>query len=202
MNALKSASLIISVAIFASCQSFGNLDHRNEASSHHPGDTKVTAAPESSERLVTALWRAADAEKKGDKEGLLLALITIDALGAQPMGEDDEAALTRWRQQISEEQLPMRGRMLGPGFKSGNLAPGTSVSLEQIFVGGEAAQIALSSQENQSVHVRVTDFNDKEVCAKSATEVSCRWLPLFTQRHRIELVNPGRTDVGYYLAIE
>lgn len=163
-----------------------------------PGDS----SPTTGERLLIALQAADNAERMGDETGLLAAVEAIDALGARPGTETDLADLERWRAAVEQQRIPMRGRTLGPAYRSGRLAPGQVMTMEQTFLGGEAARVALSSRSQQALGMRVFDGSSKSVCKQVASSASCRWLPLFTQRHRIELENSGRTPVEYYLAFE
>ena len=97
---------------------------------------------------------------------------------------------------------PLRGRILGPAYRSGRLQAGATMTLEQTFLAGQTATIALATRGNRSIAIRVMDARDKSVCSEVTEKGRCRWLPLFTQRHRIELTNPGRQEVAYVLALE
>ena len=66
---------------------------------------------------------------------------------AQRLGKPlDEASpeLARWRAAAAQEP-PLRGPALGPGYRSGQLPAGRSEQLEQVFLSGKRASVALSA---------------------------------------------------------
>ncbi len=195
MIAVRSIFAVAALAALAGCASSAPLEVGL-------GQPERAAAPSASERLVAALLDADRAGRSEDQARLLAAIGTIDALGGRPETDADRQQLTRWRAGLSGDGIPLRGRMLGPGYRSGRLAPGQASTLEQIFVGGQSATIAIMSGGEQSLQIWVIDADEKRVCSHTARRATCRWLPLFTQRHRIELRNPGRTEAEYYLAFE
>jgi hypothetical protein len=40
------------------------------------------------------------------------------------------------------------------------------------------------------------------VCQDVATTPACEWIPIFTQRHVIQLTNLGKQETRFYLVIE
>lgn len=197
MNVKHAISLFGSI-LLAGCVSApgGDIAVSGEA------ESRTVGSPDAPERLVSALVAAAQAEDSADRAGLLAALDTIDGLNGRPATEGDRADLDRWRSRQDPATAPMRGRILGPGYRSGRIAPGARVAIEQTFLGGQSASIALSTRERKSLEFRVSDARDKTVCSKVSINATCRWLPVFTQHHRIELVNPGASEVVYYIAFE
>lgn len=165
-------------------------------------DNATQSAQTRAERLLFALHAADSAERSGDAAELLDAIETIEALGARPGSDVDLADLIRWRAAVEKQRIPMRGRTLGPAYRSGRLAPGQVTTMEQTFLGGKTARVAISSRGDQALGMRVFDGSSKNVCSQIAPNASCRWLPIFTQRHRIELENPGSALVEYYLVLE
>ena len=95
----------------------------------------------------------------------------------------------------------MRGRPLGPGFRSGSLPPGESEQLEQVFLSGKRASVALSAPSGARLKLEVADRSQEAVCGKEGNPTHCQWVPLFTDRYRIRIVNPGRTEVRYFLVV-
>ena len=189
------------ILLVAACASLGAcVSGPSEALTH--GDSARPFSQTRGERLLIALHAAESAERAGAEADLLAALEAIEALGARPGTDADLADLERWRAAVAEKRIPMRGRTLGPAYRSGRLAPGQVMAMEQTFLGGEAARGAISSRGEQALGMRVFDGSSKSVCSQVASSASCRWLPLFTQRHRIELENPGRAPVEYHLAFE
>lgn len=151
------------------------------------------------ERLALALVEADAAFASGDKVRLADALRRFDALGGRPL-DGDTIELDRWRQAVNQ-QPPMRGRSLGPGYRSGQLSPGRSELLEQVFLSGTRASVALSAPSGARLRLEVQDRRDEAVCGKEGNPNHCQWVPLFTDRYRIRIVNPGETAVRYFLVV-
>lgn len=163
--------------------------------------TSATGAPESdAERLALALTDADSAFLRSDKARLTEALRRIDALGGQPL---DEASpeLRQWRQAANQEP-PMRGRPLGPGYRSGQVSPGSSEQIEQVFLSGKRASVALSIPGRGQLTLQVQNGREEPVCGKERTTSHCQWVPVFTDRYRIKIANPGRTAVRYFLVVQ
>jgi len=190
------------VLMFAFCASLGACASVPAEAPVARVDSATPFTQTRAERLLVALRAADSAEQSGDQIELLAAVDAIEALGARPGTDADIADLERWRVAVEDQRIPMRGRTLGPAYRSGRLAPGQVMTIEQTFLGGESARVAISSRGEQALGMRVFDGSSKSVCSQVASSASCRWLPLFTQRHRIELENPGRAPVEYYLAFE
>ena len=142
---------------------------------------------------------ADDAFARKDKVRLADALRRFDALGGKPLdGADSE--LGRWRAAVNQSP-PMRGRSLGPGYRSGKLSAGRSEELEQVFLSGTRASVALSAPSGVRLRLEVQDRGEAAVCGKEGNPNHCQWVPLFTDRYRIRIVNPGRTEVRYFLVV-
>jgi hypothetical protein len=153
--------------------------------------------------------RVADALAAGEMaatgEALVAAAARLDRLAAHPMdGGEDLAA--RWRAQgaalgVRDETPPMRGRALGPAYRTGQLGAGAHIDLEQIFLGGEAAVVVVVPEAGRSLHVSVADADRAPVCGRAVEppKGACRWLPIFTTRFRISVTNPAPTPARYYL---
>jgi hypothetical protein len=150
-----------------------------------------------------AIERGVAAEAAGDGRGMLAAARSLEALGAAPRaGEADLAA--HWRKQalargIRDKAPPVRGRALGPGYSRGVLAPGAALATEQVFLAGQKAEIALVPQPGRSLTIRVA--GDKPICERvsARSRVKCDWIPTFTRRVQIRVVNDGRAPALYYL---
>ncbi len=152
------------------------------------------------ERLALALAAADEAFARDDKTQLTAALRRIDALDATPLDEN-ATELTQWRQ-AADLTPPTRGRPLGPGFRSGEISPGRSEQLEQVFLSGERASIALSSPSKAQLTLEVHNRREEPVCDARRGSNHCQWVPIFTDRYRIRIVNSGQTAVRYFLVIE
>ena len=162
------------------------------------------AAPATrAEKVALALQAAASAEAAGDAAGIARALQVVEASGAKPLPDATEDPVAAWRATAGELAPPMRGRPLGPGYRSGRVAPGGRDTFAQLFLSGTASVIAISAPTGDRVSLRVRDQKDQPVCQREAAQSgACRWVPLFTQRYTIEVTNPGEEDARYFLVIE
>ena len=168
-----------------------------------PGPARLPMADASpQERLADALAAADLAARTGDRAGLASALADLEALRARPLEPAGEAQLAAWRRASGFEPIPMRGRTLGRGYRSGTINAGSDVVIEQTFLSGQRASIALSSADDGELALNVLDGREQSVCREQARRSTCSWVPLFTQRHTIRLTNRGREDVRYYLVVD
>lgn len=152
--------------------------------------------------LAEALAQADTAAKSGDAAGLAQPLAMIAALGARPLDPAGAAALADWQARNPDQRPPLRGRALGPGYRNGMLGAGADLRIDQLFLSGQKASIALSSPDGAPLRLQVIDGDDQPVCQHTAARPSCEWIPIFTQRHAIHLINPGRREARFYLVIE
>jgi len=152
------------------------------------------------ERLAHALVEAEQAFARGDKRALTAALGRLDAVGATPLDEN-MTEIQRWRD-AADPQPPMRGRPLGPGFRSGELPPGESEQIEQVFLSGERASVALSSPGATRLTLEVQGRRDEPVCRRGGKAKHCRWGPLGTERYRMRSTNPGKDSARYALVVD
>jgi hypothetical protein len=161
------------------------------------------------DRADSPVDRVADVLAAGEVaatgEALVAAASRLDRLAAHPLGGGEDLA-ARWRTQgaalgVKDETPPMRGRALGPAYRSGQLAAGAHIDLDQIFLGGEAAVVVVVPQAGRSLHVRISDADQMPICGQAVEppKAACRWLPVFTTRFRISLTNPAATAARYYL---
>lgn len=166
----------------------------------------LTVAPPASraEVLAAALAQAASAEQSGDQAAMARAVAIIDRIGARPLEGESSDPVTLWRANASlQDKPPMRGRPLGPGYRSGRIRGGGTESFAQLFLSGTGASIAVSAPNGGRVAMRVIDPQAKTVCKGEANRGgTCRWVPLFTQRYTIEVANLGNEDVRYFLVVE
>jgi hypothetical protein len=166
-----------------------------------PAPVATVAAPRA-EQLAEALVLADRAEQRSDAAALSKAALLIDRLGPEAQTDKDAETLSRWRASLPEDTPPLRGRALGPGYRSAVLMPGAATELSQTFLGGRSAQIVVRVAEGSALKLMVRDQSEREVCQAASDPVNCRWLPLYTQRHRIEIVNTGRTLARFYIVFD
>lgn len=128
----------------------------------------------------------------------------IDRLNAMNVklaegGEDDPLSVWRSEHQ-AEGGTPYRGRTLGPAYRRARVAPGASLTIDQIFYAGERAQIAAQASSGGNVALAIHNPRNEAVCAKSlAPSANCNWLPIFTERFSIELENRGSQPASVYI---
>jgi hypothetical protein len=154
------------------------------------------------ERLAEALAAADRAAEAGDRPALARALADVEALGGRPESPAEEVLLAAWHAQSGTAAIPLRGRTLGRGYRSGTITPGSNMVIAQTFLSGQKASIALSAADGKVLGLSVVDGTDRQVCQEEARRASCSWVPLFTQRHTIQLRNPGPREVRYFLVID
>jgi hypothetical protein len=162
----------------------------------------TTADP--TEAICNALARGMAAEASGDAKGLLASAHQLDAAGARPVaGEVDMAG--RWRtlaeaRGIKDEAVPYRGRALGPAYRRGRLDPGAALATDQLFLAGQKAVVSLVPEPGRKLSMQVAE-PERSICevAAQAPRAACAWLPLFTTRVKIRVVNRSLAPATYYL---
>jgi len=129
------------------------------------------------------------------------AVRALDGLGVKLAEGDDP--LGTWRSQMpTSDAAPLRGRMLGPAYRSGTLKPGESLQTSQLFDGGKQARVTFSAAKQTPLAVKVIDSTEREVCRTDPSNpCSCRWTPPFSGRYRIEAANTGQETVRYFMVI-
>lgn len=155
------------------------------------------------EQLAGALLLADRAEHSGDAAALGKAALLIDQLAPQPQTEGDAETLRRWRTALPAGAQPLlRGRALGPAYRSAVLMPGAATRLNQTFLGGRSARIVVKVVEGSALKVMVRDQSEIEVCRAERPPFNCRWVPLYTERHNIEIVNTGGAVVRFFIVFD
>lgn len=158
--------------------------------------------PARAEQVAEALLRADRAEQRGDAAALAKAALLLDRLGPEAQTDADAEALSRWRASLPADLPPLRGRALGPGYRSAMLMPGAATQLHQTFLGGRRAQIVVRVAQGSPPKLLVRDQSEREVCRADRNPVNCRWMPLYTQRHSIEIVNAGPEMSRIYIVFD
>ena len=190
----KPALAMIMMSALASC---AQIDEVAVVSAPAP-----TAKSSATVMLAAALADADVAAGTGNNGGLAQSLTTIAALDAHPLDPAAKAQLAQWQIQSPNTAPPLRGRTLGPGFRKGTLNAGGDLRIEQTFLSGQKASIALSTPGGSKLRLQVIDGAAKPVCQDVATTPACEWIPIFTQRHVIQLTNLGKQETRFYLVIE
>ncbi len=165
------------------------------ASSQIPAATRA-------QQVAAALDEAAQADASGNKAALSHAVAVLDRTGAHALDGGIDP-LPAWRARAGNAPPPMRGSPLGPGYRSGRISVGGRDSFAQLFLSGTGASIALSSPSGDRVSLRVLDPQAHPICDDgNKKDRMCRWVPLFTQRYTIEVLNTGASDARYFLVVE
>ena len=163
----------------------------------------VQAGPARAERVAEALVLAERAERAADPAALVQAAARLERLGAKPGTPADEEAMQRWFASLPADTAAMRGRALGPAYRSAALDPGATTQLNQTFLGGRSAQIVLRVSRGPTPRLVVRDQSDRQVCKVAADDpLKCRWVPIYTQRHSIEIVNTGPKMSEFYIVFD
>jgi|TARA_R100000049_G_C1953524_1_gene103826 hypothetical protein len=172
-----------------------------------PGPSAIIPAPSSgmtsTERLAYDLIEADSAFAADDRELLAEHVRAIELAGARPSDARGEAALRAWRGALPPEQRPMRGRVLGPAYISGRLAPGGKLRTEQVMLGGKPVSVAAGTAPRNGLRLRIARGDGNLVCEQSPAHArECRFVPTYTQRYRIELHNSGKRDARYHIVFD
>lgn len=196
---LPRGSVRVVAAILALTLAGGCMRPETAAS---PPVAAMPGTPGTAERVAEALVRADAAEVRQDRTALAQAATMLDRLGARGETAQDAARLDAWRASLPGDAPPMRGRALGPAFRAAVLDPGSATELNQTFLGGRAAHIVVRVARGPVPRLVVHDQANREVCKLSDHPGTCRWVPLYTQRHRIQIANTGRGVSKFFLVFD
>ena len=150
------------------------------------------SAPDDFSRTVDAL--AAGVSSQGQAMRTRAAGQALLATGARPLEGDDLAK--RW---AGNGAPRYRDRALGPGYRTVAVTAGGTAHFEQTFLAGQRAQIAIVPLNHALFALSVKDDQGSVSCAAPPSG-RCAWVPLWTARYAIDVVNPGRTT-GHYLMV-
>lgn len=162
-----------------------------------------------SDPILRTLVEGEAAQAQGDTAALGRKARMLSVLGAAPApGQADLAALWGEKAQASgamADDPPYRGRALGPAYRRGSLLPGGSMTMRQLFLGGQRAQIMVAPTGEGSGHLslRVEGAQGETLCQKAVggPQADCAWMPLFTDRYSIVIENAGDASANFYLLI-
>lgn len=141
----------------------------------------------------------------------LLGLAAIVALPASAHAQAPAAPSNRAVKstvKVLDRRLPddgakpdaaVRGRLLGRGYQLGWIEAGAELKMEQQFLAGQPATVAVTAPGAAPLVLTVAEPGEQPVCRAAR---GCRWRPIYTQRYAITLRNPGATRVRYYLIVE
>ena len=130
--------------------------------------------------LVAADFHAQSRRPAADKR-LVEAVATFERIGLRAASPEDAALLEAWQARVASFAGPTwRGRVLGPAFRRGMLAPGETVRTEQLFMAGQQATVAVAVAKGSAVRLAVKGRDANAVCERDS--VDCRWQPIFTEQ--------------------
>ncbi|QJB70468.1 hypothetical protein [Parasphingorhabdus halotolerans] len=206
MTIRPATTLIMAVGclLSTSCATIAPLA---EIETDSPTDEGVSAAVDSAVmRTANAIALGEAGARSKDVATLVQAASMLDALGAKPTGKSEEDIARKWidlaASQDPEAKLPVyRGRALGPAYRKGTVTAGSDVTMEQIFLAGKKASVALVPVSKNIVSISIENGDGKRLCHRTVSTKpdSCEWLPLFTDRFLIRVKTKAREPVRYYL---
>jgi hypothetical protein len=194
---------IVAAAIPAACSPAGEAPHSASAalaSSHTPAPSGI--APRAV-RIAAALAQAEAAYETGATQRLGEILAGLQATGVQGREAANAEVVAAWSRAAGGDMQPFRGRLLGPAFVRGELAPGEAWKSAQTFKSGIASTLSVAHRGAGPVRMTVSDGRARKVCAIAPRgEPACRFTPRFTQRYDIELINEGSGRAVYFLVFD
>lgn len=163
----------------------------------------IREAQTRADRIAAKLARAEAAYDAGDTALLSKLVTSLNANGVKPADEAQADQIALWRSAAGTSAPPFRGRLLGPAYVRGELAPGETWRSAQTFKSGEASTLSVSHKGRGPVRMTVSDAKARAVCTPGPpTTPPCRFTPIFTQRYDIELTNEGTQRAVYYLVFD
>jgi len=159
------------------------------------------------ERVAEALASGQKAYASGGSADTLARLsLQLSSLGAHPA---DDAEADRAQTYLAEarnrgfanETPPFRGRLLGPAYKSGTLAPGEASETSQLFLAGEQAEVVAIPVDATDLQLEIVEGEGERNCTPPPTSARsvCRWIPVFTSRYHIRVRNTGNRASEFFL---
>ncbi|WP_430429726.1 hypothetical protein [Parasphingorhabdus sp.] len=206
---LASAPKISLVLVLAFCAACTHLPPAGSIASAPVAAVGEDADPRSSVmRTANAIAQGEAALRSDQADSLMRAAQILAAVGARPADSNADNLADTWAQ-IASRQNPQlvapiyRGRLLGPAYKSGTITGNGSIVIEQLFLAGKKATVALVPAAASKLTIHVKNGNGEPICVKPKVKekASCQWLPVFTDRFEIRVQNQSQTSVKYHLVL-
>jgi hypothetical protein len=148
--------------------------------------------------VMRVFAEAEAAQAAHDYAALMDAAAVLRALGGTPADGQEDVA-DQWEAEakangVTRSRLGARGRALGPAYRRGVLAAGASLTIEQLFLGGQSARISLAASDGSAgIVMRVRTADGATLCEQRVREAlaDCVWRPDFTGRFTISVDNGG-----------
>lgn len=131
--------------------------------------------------------------------------ITLDfseiVASAKQFAEGDETLMALLTQVENDAQEPSRGAVNGPKYTVDVVGPGRSDNFNVSFVAGYIAEVALSGDGDTDLDLYVYDSNGNLIASDTDYTDDCyvNWVPAWTGRYIIKVVNRGRVANRYVL---
>lgn len=197
--ALLGSASLLSCCVSASGSAASQAHARSDTTKSPFDEEPVT-------RAAQAISIGQEGEKNSDADALRKAAQTLESLGAKPDEDQQEDLSRRWGERArlidpSVTQPVYRGRALGPSYKKGMVSAVSTVSTVQIFLAGKKASVALVPGSSKPISITISDGQGNPICNRSTSSkpANCQWLPLFTERYRIDIQTSASLPVPYYL---
>lgn len=157
------------------------------------------AAPQDDfSRTVAALRAGVRGELRHAPQQMAHAASVLSALGARPLdGAADPAA--EWG---GAKQVAYRERVLGPAYLNVTVEPGKRYALEQSFLAGRRARIAAFPTSPVRFQLLVNDGERDRSCDVRQGTANCDWVPVFTGRVRVNLLNSGKRPAKFVIVMQ
>ena len=155
----------------------------------------ANAAPGAIDRVLDALAAS------GRPAGQRAAAAVLAAEGARPIDGAPDLAV-QWAAAGRPAREFWRTRALGPGYRAVRLGGGQAIRLEQVFLAGQRAQVAVAAPAAMAFALSVSDDDDRRACAVSNRRAKCDWTPYYTTRFKIDLKNASRQAGTFYLVLQ
>lgn len=160
-----------------------------------------------SERVAEALKSGHVAHATGGPASVLAQVAhELGSLGAKPAPEEAADLADIWLAEARnrgfiDDRAPFRGRILGPAYRTGRLAPGQTSETSQLFLAGKQAEVVAIPVEDTNLQLEIIEVEGQRSCTPPPTTARsvCRWIPIFTSRYRIRVRNRGNRPSDYYL---
>jgi len=160
-----------------------------------------------SERVAEALVSGHKAFATGGSAHVLAQVSReLSNLGAKPASDEETDLADIWLAEahtrgFADNTPPFRGRILGPAYQTGRLAPGEASETSQLFLAGEQAEVVAIPVENTDLQLEIVEGEGERNCTPPPTTARsvCRWIPIFTSRYHIRVRNTGDRASDFYL---
>ena len=143
---------------------------------------------------------AVEVDLSGKNGNITLDFAEIVA-SAKQFAEGDETLLALLTQVENDAEAPSRGAVNGPKYTVDILGPNRYTTYNVSFVAGYIAEVALSGDGDTDLDLYVYDSNGNLIASDTDYTDDCyvNWVPAWTGRYIIKVVNRGRVPNRYVL---